>query len=107
MTLIWYFLAGFCAFNGMPHIIKGITGQKHMTPFARVSSPQLNVIWGFTNAIIALFLLGLASQKGGLVLPWEANLMGLNLWTFLAGAVTVALYLANFWSNPKAKLPWQ
>ena len=107
MELLWYFLAGFFAWNGIPHFVKGITGQTHMTPFKRVSSPVLNVVWAAVNFIIALYLLGIASGNGGLTLPWDANLRGVNFWAFLAGAVLVALYLANFWSNPKARLPWQ
>ena len=107
LSLLWYFLAGFFAWNGVPHIVKGITGQTHMTPFKRVSSPMLNVAWGFINVVITLYVLGLASGNGGLTLPWDAKLQGLNLWAFLAGALVVGMYLAYFWSNPKARLPWQ
>lgn len=107
MTLLWYFLAGFFAVNGVPHMVKGITGQKHMTPFAKVSSPVLNVAWGFVNFVVALYLLGMASGNGGLTLPWNADLEGTNFWAFMAGGISVGLFLANFWSNPKAKLPWQ
>lgn len=107
MTLLWYFLAGFFAANCLPHIIKGITGQTHMTPFKRVSSPVLNVVWGFTNVVITLFVLGVASGNGGLTLPWSANLSDMNLIAFLVGAFACAAYLGYFWSNPKARLPWQ
>lgn len=107
LTLLWYFLAGFSILNAVPHMVKGITGQTHMTPFARVSSPVLNVVWSFVNVLFALFFLGLASGAGMFVLPWNANLSGLNLWLFLAGGFVCASYLANFWSNPKARLPWQ
>lgn len=106
MEIVWYFLAGFTAWNGVPHIVKGITGQTHMTPFKRVSSPALNVVWGFINVVLTLYLLGVGSSKGGLTPPWEANLTGGNLWAFLAGALVVGVYLAQFWSNPKARLPW-
>lgn len=107
MTLLWYFLAGFFALNALPHLVKGITGQTHMTPFKRVSSPLLNVIWAFVNAFIASYLLGLASGLGGLVWPWNAHLTGLNVWAFAAGSLVVSLFLAYFWSNPNARLPWQ
>jgi hypothetical protein len=107
MSLLWYFLAGFFAWNGIPHLVKGITGQKHMTPFARVSSPVLNVVWAVVNFVLAMFLFGLASGNGGLTMPWDANLRDLNLWVTLAGAVIAGLWLASFWSNPNAKLPWQ
>ena len=107
MELLWYFFAGFFAWNGVPHLVKGITGQSHMTPFAKVSSPVLNVVWAFINLVIALFILGMATGSGGLIWPWEANLAGINLWAFIAGGFATAVYLASFWSNPKARLPWQ
>jgi hypothetical protein len=107
MEFLWYFLAGFAAFNAIPHLVKGITGQTHMTPFARISSPVLNVGWAFANILFALFFFGLASGYGTLVTPWSANLTGGNLVVTLLGGFVCAMYLANFWSNPKAKLPWQ
>lgn len=107
MELLWYFIAGFFAWNAIPHVVKGITGQTHMTPFKRVSPPMLNVVWGFINVILALLFLGLGSGLGGLVPPWDANLVDINLWAFLAGALVVGLWLASFWSNPNARLPWQ
>jgi hypothetical protein len=62
LELLWYFLAGAFAFNGLPHLVKGITGQPNMTPFAKVSSPILNIVWAFVNFGLALYLLGLASD---------------------------------------------
>ena len=107
MILLWYFLAGFSAFNALPHLFKGITGQKHMTPFAVVSSPVINVAWAFVNVLFALFFFGLASGAGTLVPPWDAGLAGTNLLVTLTGGFVCAAYLANFWSNPNARLPWQ
>jgi len=107
LDLLWYFLAGAFGINALPHMVKGITGQSHMTPFGRVSSPVINIIWAFVNVVVALYLLGMASGSGGLTLPWQAGLMGVNFWAFLAGAFANAAFLANFWSNPKARLPWQ
>lgn len=107
MSLLWYFLAGFSAFNAIPHLVKGITGQTHMTPFAVVSSPVLNVVWSFANILFAFFFFGLASGGGMLVPPWDAGLTDVNLIVTLAGGFVCAAYLANFWSNPNARLPWQ
>ena len=107
MNLIWYFLAGFFALNAVPHLVKGITGQTHMTPFKKVSSAPLNVIWSFINVVIALFLLGVASGSNGLTSPWSAGLADANLAAFLVGGFLCAVYLASFWSNPKARMPWQ
>lgn len=106
LNLVWYFLAGYFALNALPHLVKGITGQTHMTPFKRVSSPVLNVIWAFVNAFLASYLLGLGSGLGGLVWPWNAHLTGANVWTFMLGGLAVSLQLATFWSNPNARLPW-
>lgn len=77
-----------------------------MTPFKRVSSPVLNIVWSFVNIFFALFLLGVASGAGGLVLPWDANLADTSLLLYLLGGFVMAAYLASFWSNPNAKLPW-
>lgn len=106
MELLWYFVAGFFTWNAVPHLVKGITGQTHMTPFKRVSSPVLNIVWSFVNVIIAAFILGMATGSGGFVLPWTVNPIDLNLWAFLGGGFVVSAYLANFWSNPNARLPW-
>jgi len=107
LELFWYFLAGSFHFNGIPHLVKGITGQTHMTPFKRVSSPVLNVIWAFVNFAFAFLILGMVSSQGGLVLPWGADLSGMNLLAYFGGGFVTAAYLANFWSNPNARLPWQ
>lgn len=107
MSLVLYFLAGLLSINCIPHLVKGITGQTFMTPIKRVSSPYINVVYGFINIILALFVLGIASGQGGLTLPWDANLSGGNLLSFLAGGIFIALADANLFSNPNARLPWQ
>lgn len=106
MQFVWYFLAGMFYFNALPHLIKGITGQTHMTPFKRESSAVLNVIWAFVNLAVALSLLGIASGKGGIVLPWNANIGGATAIAFILGGFVIAVFLASFWSNPNARLPW-
>lgn len=107
VSLLFYFLAGFASWNSVPHLVKGITGQTHMTPFKRVSPPELNILWSFVNVLLALFFLGLASGQGMFVFPWEANLEGLNMWVYLLGGFFVSMNLANFWKKPNARLPWQ
>jgi hypothetical protein len=46
---VYSFLAGLFGANGVPHFVKGITGQKHQTPFAKPSSAVVNVAWGWLN----------------------------------------------------------
>jgi hypothetical protein len=60
----WYsyiacLLAGAFLANALPHFIKGITGEPFPTPFAKppgkgLSSPLVNVLWGFLNLMIGL-----------------------------------------------------
>ena len=99
-------VAGAFAANAIPHLVKGITGERHMTPFARRSSPAVNVAWGFANVLVALLVLQLASRREVFALPGAAELVGPRLFAFLAGALLTALALALFWSNPNARLPW-
>ncbi len=107
MSLILYFLGGLFAFNSIPHLVKGITGQTHMTPFKRVSSPILNVAWAFINILLSAWILGMALGNGGFVLPWTASVSGTDLWAFVAGGLFISLADANLFSNPNARLPWQ
>lgn len=100
MELIKYFFAGVFLANGIPHLVKGITGQKHMTPFKRVSSPVLNVVWAFINFVISILLFGWFATEEAI------SPGGTNLIITLIGAFAVATYLASFWSNPDARLPW-
>lgn len=106
MELLWYFLAGFCIWNSIPHLVKGITGQTHMTPFKRVSSPMLNIVWSFVNFIFGLFFLGLVGGSNMFAWPWEVNLMGMNMWAFLLGALAVSLSAAKLFGGPNPRLPW-
>jgi len=91
------FISGLFLFNSVTHMVQGICGKPHMTPFSRKSSPVLNVIWSWINII-----LGLAIMWGTANLRFTFS----NLVAFLAGGIATSLYLANFWSNPNAKLPW-
>ncbi|MCL4367094.1 hypothetical protein M1563_02905 [Patescibacteria group bacterium] len=105
--MFWYFLAGFMMWNSVPHLVTGIAGQQHMTPFSRMSSAATNVVWGFVNLLIGLFLLGVASGQPGIVMPWDANLTGGNLWAFIIGAISLGLIAAWLFGRPNAHLPWQ
>ena len=91
------FLAGILLFNTIPHLVQGICGKKHMSPLAPDSSAVVNVIWGWINLLLG-FLLVRATN-------WQA--WGAGAWAaFLVGGFGVSVYLAIFWSNPEARLPW-
>ena len=56
-----YFFAGALLANGVPHFVQGICGNKFQTPFASPSgvgesSAIVNVLWGFSNFVVAAAL---------------------------------------------------
>ena len=106
MQALLDFLAGAVAANAIPHLVKGITGERHMTPLARSSSAAVNVVWAFVNVLVALLLLQLASRREIFALPASTELAGPSLLCFILGAFVTALGLAIFWSDPNARLPW-
>jgi hypothetical protein len=91
------FLAGVLLVNGVPHFIRGICGRRHMTPFKRDSSAVLNVLWGFVN-----FIVGEATLRISKGPAWECS----EVAAFWIGGFVIAVFLAAFWSNPEARLPW-
>ncbi len=63
----WYFYVGYFfggAFlaNALPHLFNGISGRSFQSPFAKppgngLSSPVVNVCWGFFNLAVAYWLI--------------------------------------------------
>lgn len=106
MSLLWFLLAGFCVFNALPHLVKGITGQTHMTPFKRVSSPVLNIVWGFVNLLFGLFIFSLVNGEMGLNWPWEVDWDLSSTVAFLVGGFAVSVMAAKLFEGPNARLPW-
>ena len=95
--IIAAFIAGMLLFNAVPHLVQGICGKKHMTPFAVKSSAWVNVVWGWLNLVA-----GVALGAG-----FNICQAGIPAWAALgAGGFVISFYLAIFWSNPEARLPW-
>jgi|TARA_B110000263_G_scaffold240782_1_gene244323 hypothetical protein len=92
-------IVGACVTNGIPHYIKGVTGQSHMTVFNKVSSPTVNVLWGLINWFLAFILYVLFNS-------FTDNFTGIHMIVAIIGGVLISLRLAKLWSNPDAKLPW-
>jgi len=97
LKLLGAFFSGLFLFNAAPHLVRGICGRSHMTPFSVKSSPLTNVLWAWVNIIIGLVIV-VVSYPEKLSLWWWA--------AFLAGGLIISLYLSVFWSNPDARLPW-
>ncbi len=98
LSLIAMFFAGIFLANGVPHFVKGVTGQRHMTPFARSSSAMTNVLWAAPNFVVGsvLLWLGLEQDAPGVA---QAAVAGV-------AALLISVRLAVMWSDPDARLPW-
>lgn len=95
--LIAGFICGLLLFNAIPHLTRGISGKAHMTPFSRRSGAWVNVVWAWVNII------------AGLMIAHVFNVFcsSLDVWVaFGSGGFLISMFLAFFWSNPEARLPW-
>ncbi len=59
---ISYLFGGAFLANAVPHFVSGIMGRSFQSPFAKpagqgLSSSTVNVIWGFSNFVIAYLLI--------------------------------------------------
>lgn len=97
MEIAAAFFSGVILFNAVPHIVKGICGEKNMTPFGSKSSALVNIIWGWANLVVGVILARVAHIQDCCISKWIA--LG-------AGGFLVSVFLAFLWSNPEARLPW-
>jgi len=100
--LIYAFLSGMFLTNCIPHLIKGVSGQTHMTPFLRVSPAWLNIVWAFINVYLGLLFLQLSGRHLG-----DLTMLDSFAWSFLIGALFMGLADAWLFSKPNARFPWQ
>lgn len=98
--MIQAFFAGFLIFNAIPHLVKGITGEAHMTPFKRKSSPYLNILWSFTNLFLGIWVIGF--DESGYLNRYSEN----EFWAFFVGGFLLSLTAAWLFGRPNARLPW-
>jgi hypothetical protein len=59
---ISYLFGGAFLANAVPHFVSGVMGRPFRSPFAKppgigLSSPTVNVLWGFANFVIAYLLI--------------------------------------------------
>jgi hypothetical protein len=62
LLIVLSFLAGVLICNALPHLAAGVRGEAFPTPFARppgrgLSSPVVNVVWGWVNLFAGLAIL--------------------------------------------------
>lgn len=91
VAYILFLLAGIAATNGVPHFVKGITGEKHMTPFGRPSGALVNVLWGSFNFLVAtLLFLGAVNSRYA---------TGPAIAAFFVGILLTGILLASLWED--------
>lgn len=56
VKLVVFAAIGLFGSNAVPHFVKGITGERHLTPMGPESSAVANAIWGSVNAFVACSL---------------------------------------------------
>jgi hypothetical protein len=91
LTYLILFFAGAFTANGVPHFVKGITGEKFQTPFGRPSSAVVNVLWGSANFLAGFLLLHLALKR-------SYNFDWLVV-VFFTGFILLGVMLSSAWSK--------
>lgn len=91
MVYLQFVLIGLLGANCLPHLVKGLTGEWHMTPFAKPSPPGVNVLWGAANLTVALWLFHAASG--------ERFTFEFALLSFVAGILMTGLSLVKLWKD--------
>ena len=96
MNFVAVFFAGAFLCNAVPHLTAALRGEVFPTPFAKPptwgpSTPLVNLVWGATNLVLGLILIGFYPVAIGLnpefaVLLAGAFLMGLRLSTHFGDA---------------------
>lgn len=93
-------LTGALLCNSIPHLAKGLCGERFPTPFARLfgkldSTPPTNVVWGLVNAVLGVGLLA-AHPVAIEATPRFAAL--------IAGALVLGVFCAIHFARVRARL---
>jgi len=91
-----YFFGGAFLANAIPHLVNGVSGRSFQSPFAKppgkgLSSPIVNVWWGFFNLAIA-YLLILHAGAFSIHNSWHVAFVG-------AGILVMSLNLAHYFER--------
>jgi hypothetical protein len=92
MHLLAYFLGGAFLANAIPHLVSGMMGRPFQSPFAKppgqgLSSPSVNVLWGFANLVAGYLLI---CRIGDFALRGTPDILA-----SAAGALLIALFSAR------------
>jgi len=97
LNLMLYFFGGAFVANSLPHLSNGISGRSFQSPFAKppgkgLSSPVVNVVWGFSNLAAAYLLI---YPRGSFDLRNGPDVLALGA-GFLITSVLTALTFGRF-----------
>lgn len=61
LYLLSFFFGGAFLSNAIPHFVSGVMGKPFQSPFAKppgqgLSSPTVNILWGFCNIVVGYVL---------------------------------------------------
>lgn len=93
------FFSGVFLCNCIPHLVCGLKGELFPSPFASppgigYSAPMVNVLWGFANLIVGLWLL-----------TTHPFVLGFNpaCLAFFVGALLLGLAIARYFGKVRAQ----
>lgn len=89
VDLVVFAVIGLFGANAVPHYVKGITGERHMTPMGPESSAVANVVWGSINALIS----------GSLLWTYRDAVEPATLTVAFVAGTAMAVGLASYWEE--------
>lgn len=89
VELAMFALVGAFGVNAVPHFVKGVTGERHMTPFGAESHAVTNAVWGSLNALLA----------GALLWGYAHAAEGETLAVAFGTGTAMAVLLASYWGE--------
>ena len=106
LWLVSYFFGGVFAVNAIPHLVTGVMGHPFQSPFANppgkgLSSATVNVVWGFSNAVVAYILI---ARVGVFHLRSTSHIFAFGLGALLL-SISLARHFGQFYGGNTAARP--
>lgn len=97
LHLASYFFGGAFLTNAVPHFVSGVMGKPFQSPFAKppgqgLSSPTVNVLWGFFNIVVGYVLVCRVGD-------FELKITG-DAVAFALGILVIGLLCARLFGRP-------
>jgi hypothetical protein len=89
VEFVVFVVIGLFGANAVPHFVKGITGERHMTPMGPESSAVANAVWGSINALVA----------GSLAWVYRDAVEPTTLVVAFVAGTAMAVGLASYWGE--------